>query len=104
MKNGTRCGCWAHMRRKFLEAIHRGNPNGEQAQGSRAKEGYEFCEKLFMPEREFAEMSAQERYEEREKQSRPVVEEFWAWCGRIDGLKNSPLSEAIGLPPDRRTA
>ncbi|MBO7253075.1 MAG: IS66 family transposase [Ruminococcus sp.] len=94
--NGTRCGCWAHVRRKFLEAIPGSDPNGEQAQGSKAKEGFEFCEKLFMLEREFAGLSPAERQTEREKRSRPVLEAFWTWCSSIDALRNSPLSKAVG--------
>lgn len=94
--SGTRCGCWAHVRRKFLEAIPGGDPAGEQAQGSKAKEGFEFCEKLFMLEREFAELSLEERQAEREKQSHPVLEAFWVWCSSVDALRNSPLSKAIG--------
>jgi len=90
--DGTRCGCWAHVRRKFLEAIPGSDPNGEQAKGSKAKEGFEFCEKLFMLEREFAGLSPAER----EKRSRPVLKEFWIWCSSVDALRNSPLSRAVG--------
>lgn len=43
VNNGIRCGCWAHVRRKFLEAIPGGDPAGEQAQGSKAKKGFEYC-------------------------------------------------------------
>lgn len=93
---GTRCGCWAHVRRKFLEAIPGGDPNSEQARESKAAEGFEFCEKLFLLEREFAGLSPAERQAEREKQSRPVLEKFWTWCSGIDALRNSPLSKAVG--------
>lgn len=84
------------MRRKFLEAIPGSAPNSEQAQGSKAKEGFEFCEKLFMLEREFASLSPEERHAERKKQSRPILEAFWTWCSSVDALRNSPLSKAIG--------
>lgn len=94
--SGTCCGCWAHVRRKFLEAIPGSAPNSEQAQGSKAKEGFEFCEKLFMLEREFASLSPEERHAERKKQSRPILEAFWTWCSSVDALRNSPLSKAIG--------
>lgn len=94
--SGTRCGCWAHVRRKFLEAIPGSAPNSEQAQGSKAKEGFEFCEKLFMLEREFASLSPEERHAERKKQSRPILEAFWTWCSSVDALRNSLLSKAIG--------
>ena len=68
---GTRCGCWAHVRRKFLEAIPGGDPNSEQARESKATEGFEFCEKLFLLEREFAGLSPAERQAERKNKAGP---------------------------------
>ena len=88
---GTLCGCWAHVRRKFLESIPGGDPAGEQAQGSKAKEGFDFCEKLFMLEREFADLSPEERQAEREKQSRPVLEAFWI------GKEPLPLAKVVAM-------
>ena len=46
----TRCGCWAHVRRKFVDALPR-----EEAQlsTSKAAEGVEWCNKIFMLEREY---------------------------------------------------
>lgn len=49
-----------------------------------------------MLEREFANLPPEERQAGREKQSRPILEAFWAWCSSVDALRNSPLSKAIG--------
>ena len=86
----------SHVRSKFIEAISDGDPNSKQVQESKAKEGFEFCEKLFMLEREFAGTFLAERQAEREKQSRPILEELWTCCNSIDALRNSPLSKALG--------
>ncbi len=48
-----------------------------------------------MLEREFTGISTAERQAEREKQSQPVLEEFWTWCSSIDALRNSPLSKVV---------
>lgn len=51
LKNVTRCGCWAHARRKFYEAL----PLDEEIKKtSRANEGFERINQLFALEREYA--------------------------------------------------
>ena len=45
----------------FLEAIPGNDPGCKQALDSKAKKDFEFCEKLFMLEREFAKLSPVEQ-------------------------------------------
>ena len=43
VKNVTHCGCWAHTRRKWREAM----PDGATVKTSKAAVGYRYCTKLF---------------------------------------------------------
>lgn len=47
VQGAGRAGCWAHMRRKWLEAM----PAGADAKSYKAAQGYEFCNRLFELER-----------------------------------------------------
>ena len=52
VQKAERAGCWAHMRRKWLEAM----PEGADAKTCKAAQGYEFCNRLFELERQFEEL------------------------------------------------
>ena len=71
----TLVGCWAHVRRKFHEAYQI-----TEAPDSMAKIGLDYCDGLFALERDFAEMSASERYRARREKSKPLAETFFAWA------------------------
>ncbi len=89
-------GCWAHARRKFDEAL-KVMPAGEKAVPTAAREGLEFCNKLFAIERELHNVTPEERYEARLAKSQPVVDAFSAWLKyqtpRV--LPKSALGQAI---------
>ncbi|AST58299.1 transposase IS66 [Thermoanaerobacterium thermosaccharolyticum] len=59
-------GCWAHARRKFDEAL-KAIPGTSEGVASVAKEGLDYCNKLFGIERELRDVTPKERYEERLK-------------------------------------
>ena len=46
----THCGCWAHARRKWREAM----PEGATVKTSKAAVGFQYCNKLFAEERKCA--------------------------------------------------
>ena len=76
--NITLVGCWAHARRKFDEAL-KALPADQAGAEVPAKEGLAFCNQLFAIESALADVSAEERYKQRNEKSRPVVEAFLAW-------------------------
>ena len=43
VQDAEHAGCWAHMRRKWLDAM----PEGADAKTCKAAQGYEFCNRLF---------------------------------------------------------
>ena len=71
-------GCWSHARRKFDEAL-KALPSAQCKSPVAAKEGLEFCNRLFAIERDLREATPEERHAGRQELSRPVVEAFAAW-------------------------
>ncbi len=71
-------GCWAHARRKFDEAL-KALPAKLKDGQSAAKQGLDFCNKLFAVERVLHDLTAEERYEGRSVKSRPILNEFRDW-------------------------
>lgn len=71
-------GCWSHARRKFDEAL-KALPAGKGSAPVVAREGLEFCNRIFAIERSLHDLSPEERYRKRLELSRPVLDEFSAW-------------------------
>jgi hypothetical protein len=89
-------GCWAHARRKFVETL-KSLGKEERIAETVAKQGLDFCDKLFMLERKWRELPAQQRIEERQQHSRCVLDELWAWLNvqKPRTLPKSGLGKAI---------
>ena len=85
-----RAGCWAHMQRKWREAM----PKGEIGKKSMAAQGYKFCNRLFMLERNLEELDDAERQEQRQKRAAPIIEEYYAWIETISH-PTGKLKEAV---------
>lgn len=94
--NVTLVGCWAHARRKFDEAL-KALPDDKQKAAVTAREGLEFCNRLFAIEREVKDATAEERLKVRTEQSKPVVDAFSAWLRMQQPrvLQKSALGVAI---------
>lgn len=95
----TRAGCWAHMRRYWYEAL----PSAYRVKETRAEkldldaakaEGYpteavtclemfQLCSKLFSLEHEFENLTPDERKQQRQLKSKPVVEEYFQKLSKI---------------------
>ena len=58
----THCGCWAHMKRKWREAM----PDGATVKTSKAAVGYQYCNKLFSLEKKCANLKDKYRKEYRQ--------------------------------------
>lgn len=92
----TLVGCWAHARRKFDEAL-KALPPDKRATAVTAREGLDYCNRLFAIERQIKDAPPEERLRVRTEQSRPVVEAFSAWLKEKEPqvLTKSKLGEAI---------
>ncbi len=89
----TAVGCFAHLRRKFDEAL-KALPE-EQRANSATETGFNFCNKLFIYEREFQNLPFHERHEKRLELSKPTAEDFFRWAKSLNVLPKSQLGKAI---------
>lgn len=78
LENVKLVGCWAHARRKFHEALQT-LPAAEQKKPTAARMGLEYCNRLFKMERDLKDATPEERRAGRQKESRPVLDEFSVW-------------------------
>ncbi|MGL6217074.1 MAG: IS66 family transposase [Lacrimispora sphenoides] len=91
--NVTRCGCWAHLRRKFVEAIPA--KKALDAPKTTAEKGRDYCNELFKIEEGLKHLCAAERYEKRLELAKPVLEAFWCWLTSFQVLKETALGKAV---------
>ena len=92
----TLVGCWAHARRKFDEAL-KALPADQKKVDVTAKEALKQINALFLLERDFKELSIDERYAKRLELSRLLVDQFYEWLAfqRPRVLPKSAFGEAI---------
>lgn len=86
-------GCWAHLRRKFDEAV-KSLPKKDQPD-SAALKGQAYCSKLFSIERELQELPPEERYTQRLNRSKPVMDALLAWASTAKAAPKSALGKAV---------
>jgi len=89
------CGCWAHFRRKFDDAL-KAQPPGKRQTG-RAKEAIDCINQLFLIERSINKCTAEERLTARQQKSRPIVKGILNWLQRLKAevLPKSLLGTAV---------
>jgi hypothetical protein len=71
-------GCWAHVRRKYEDAL-KVLPNNAEKTKTVAYQGKKYCDKLFWLEKTFEFMSLDERFVARQEKSKPLLDEFLKW-------------------------
>ncbi|MCL2046741.1 MAG: IS66 family transposase [Oscillospiraceae bacterium] len=97
VENAVHCGCFAHLRRRFNEAMPK-----KADESTPARIGFEYCQKLFALERKFEELSPEERLEKRLELSKPVLDDFYAWIVTVNPLAGSKLYHAIAYAVNQR--
>ena len=95
----TVVGCWAHARRKFDEAM-KALPKGK-AKNSSAAQGLAYCSLLFKIEEGLAGLSPEERYDQRLKQEKPVLDALLAWANTRTAAPKSILGKAFTYLKDQ---
>ena len=86
-------GCWAHLRRKFDEAV-KALPKKNQS-NSAALQGQAYCSKLFSIEKELQGLPPEERYRQRLERSKPVMDALLAWASTTNAAPKSALGKAL---------
>ena len=89
----TVVGCWAHVRRKFNDALKA--IAEKDRPGTDAMIGKRFCDELFRVERELAELDADKRHAGRLEKLKPIVGEFYNWAGKVVINPTSTLGKAV---------
>jgi transposase len=94
----TLIGCWAHARRKFVEAIQVLPAPERKKGGTHAHKGLDFCNQLFEIERALQDVPPEERLAGRLRRSTVVLDDFRVWLDAmsLQVLPKSKLGEAIG--------
>ena len=79
LSKAARAGCWAHARRKWVEAM----PEGATKENALAAKGLEYCSQLFEVEKKLEGLPDAERRERRQLLSKPIVDAYYAWLETI---------------------
>lgn len=89
----TRCGCWAHARRKFVEAL----PTDEKLiPTSMAAKGVELINEFYKMESSFEELKPEEKHKQRQEKLKPALDVFFAWLETVNASNGTKLSKAVG--------
>ena len=80
-------GCWAHARRKFDEALN-ALPT-DKREGTAALTGLDYCNKLFAWEKQFKDLSPEERTKQRLKEENPILDALLAWANSVPAAPKS---------------
>ena len=95
----TVTGCMAHARRRFEEALTvlKKDFTREQLKETTAYQAMARIGMLYKIEERIRDKSPEERYEERQKQAKPLLEAFFEWLHRLeDSLdRSSMIGEAV---------
>jgi transposase len=96
--------CWAHVRRKFNDALK--ILDKEERKGAASYTGLDFCNRLFALERAYdeIELSVPERALHRKLLSKPVAEDFFSWAESMlaKTLPKSKLGQAVVYAVNQR--
>ena len=102
LTKATRCGCWAHARRKYIEALPKDKSLWKTSVAAKA---IEYIDKLFALEREYAGKDADgnrtgdplpsdEKMKRRNTESKTVADEFFEWISTVEASTES-LRKAV---------
>ncbi len=88
--NLTRLGCWAHARRKFIDA-QRQQPKGKSGKADMA---LSFIQKLYGVEKACKDKSIDERYRLRQTESKVILEKLRQWLEKTK--QHTPPKSTLG--------
>ena len=92
LTNVTRCGCWAHARRKFVKAL----PTDKALLStSTAAKGVNLINEFYAIERSFDEMKPEEKHKQRHEHLKPALDAFFAWLETVNASSGTKLSKAV---------
>lgn len=90
------CGCMAHVKRKFDEALK--SMDKKFHLGSKALEGKKFCDSLFRVEKKLNEdfsLEGKDKLDKRIELATPILDDFFKWLKTCNALPKSALGKAV---------
>ena len=93
LKDVIRCGCLAHMRRYWHDAL----PGKAKRSPDKtpAEIGFDYCNQLFELEKEYADLDADTRKAKRLETEPAIWEAYWSWLETVDPAGGSRLAKAV---------
>ncbi len=85
-----RLGCWAHARRKFVDA-QKIQPKGKTGKSDQA---LAYIQQLYRIECDIKEKTSSEKFTARQQQSKPIIDKLKIWLDK--SITHSPPESAIG--------
>jgi len=93
LKGVIRCGCLAHMRRYWKEALP--GKTRKSSDKTHAEIGLDYCNQLFELEKEYADLDADTRKAERLETEPAIWEAYWSWLETVNPAGGSRLAKAV---------
>jgi len=98
----SRCSCWAHIRRYFIDAVLKGK---QYDYSQPAVQGVQYCNRLFAIE-DSINKKYPDDYEKRKQlrleKEKPVLEAFWLWLDHQKPVWNTRMDKAVNYVLNRR--
>jgi len=85
-----RLGCWAHARRKFMDA-KKIQPKGKTG---KADQALAFIQRLYAIEKHIKDMAPDQRYRVRQQEAKPIIQQIKTWLDK--SLLHVPPKTALG--------
>ena len=93
LKGVIRCGCLAHMRRYWHDALP--GKSKKSPDKTSAEIGFDYCSQLFELEKEYADLDADTRKAKRLETEPAIWEAYWSWLETVEPAGGSRLAKAV---------
>jgi transposase len=88
-------GCWAHVRRKFIDA-KKALPKPQHNKGNRVQQALSFIGQLYQLERAIKALEPEEKQQRRHADAVVILEHFKAWLDKQSAPPKTLMGKAIG--------
>ena len=93
LKKVIRCGCLAHMRRYWYDALP--GKMKTASEKTPAEIGFDYCNQLFKLEEKYAGLDADTRKAKRLETEPAIWEAYWSWLETVNPTGGSRLEKAV---------
>jgi len=79
----TQLGCWAHVRRKFIEAQKATSSKDKKTKAGNAEQAVSLIGKLYAIEKDIKDLEPEQKQQARQRQSKPVLKEIREFLDKV---------------------